>query len=233
MPKQLFILVDSFGNRSLVPASIDAATELYLEHKEYLAPEVKEILAYRIDRKAHPTDLANPATLMEALVDLLEKDAGSPSRALRFLMHGNKKKGLSYDQDDRPPVFVQEDWKKEVAAWILPYVFEGHRSMSNWKSVVHNATISRKAHPEEDLAFLEPFRLRMADNDRPLVWTYPEYFDQAEEAKVIESRNWKVDAKIERVVQRILNFVNQLTHRDVKYEVVEIATNENQKTANA
>lgn len=223
MSKQDFILCDSFGNRSLTIASIDAATELYFEYKQYLSPEVKELLAFRMDRESNPTNLANPISLMEALVDILEKDAGTPSRALRFLMHGNKTKGLTYNQDDRPPVFVQENWKKEVAAWILPYVFERHRSMSDWKSVVHNAILSRRAHPEDDLAFLEPFRLRMG-GDRPLIWTYPEYFDMSEEAKIIETKNWKPEAKVDRVIQRILDFVNPLTHRDVKFEVVSIDT---------
>jgi hypothetical protein len=216
-----YILQAAHGDYSLLAGTREAALALYHENKEYLVRDAQALVAY-FGEESPREILGNPETLIEGLSYVLNHSESSLEEdrqgqaALRFLLHGARPKAC---EDIRPMPEVTADMQAETVLWVAPYVKGA--SLRGWKELLRYALLQKDAHPEAYLSYLTGFRERVAQTSTPIRWMYPEYFDIAKEARVIEKGRWNESASEERIVSRILEFVNaHLTHRDVRYSVV-------------
>lgn len=217
MSKQQFILCDEFGCKSLLSATVDNAMTLYKNVQQYFDTDIKEGIKQYQDKDSVEVRLCNPKTMIRAIVDVLNNDVGSRSESLRFIQYGPLKGKV----ENRPPSFVQEEWKKEAAVWILPYLYERNITFSGFESVISNMVYYKKVHPETELNFLKAYGERLT-KQKPIRWVYPDLLDTAETAYVIENNKWSERATESGKIIRILEIVNQYSHRDERYSLIDV-----------
>lgn len=218
MTSSFYILEKGFGDYRLLPGTREEAMRLYYDNAEHLPSEVKALLAYwKTPKEARTVTCASPESLIKGLGLVLGDVDKRYASHLRFLMYGPGPSKRSDEPDTRPEAEVTAEMRAEALAWAAPFVM-GQRD-SSWATLVERC-IKKGEHPELALSFLAPFAARVSQG-RPIQWSDLTYRALAEEARIIEEARWNPDAKEERIVQRILAFIDeQLTHRDVSYTTI-------------
>lgn len=207
------ILIDSFGCRSLVPATQAAAVEIYREHRD----DIRRACAQHFPSLGKPMNggLFRPDGMVRALNDALSLPVGSSSQELRWLLHGARPKNVSFD--NRPPVFVQEAWKVELLLQLAPFIFQPHISYRDWRSLL-TSRILDGWHPEVELSFLAGTRWA-AIGQKGITWLHGDTLDNVKTAYRVETA-LASDEPVS--MSDILSLCNQFSHRDVRYELVKL-----------
>lgn len=217
------IICNGFGSYSVFPATVETAYAIFNDRVENLYSEFK-VKAEAYSSKSAKFVLSK--TLACALVEVLNSNKefdrskvadrlASRKGYLRNLYYGFAKKDV---EDTRPEVNILPEWRAELCSWIVDNNLEANKLESNI-----SAYFCTKHMPIECLSFLKHL---MIQKDGSL--TQVQVIDDSELDSILDylaivDKKWKAEAKPERVIARILEFVNNmLTHRDEKFEIVAV-----------
>jgi len=204
---QHVIVSRSYGSFEAYTCTLDNARGLLASHESALPSEVRALSD--LSRDTHY--VVSAERVSGALKDVMDKDEGVASAALRALLYGNgPRKG---EEDPRPVALVTSELKEEVTLWcvknrINPLNIQGidaeflNRNREHLPASLFSGVQSRAKGKA----------LHFVDN-----WV----LDVSEEYTQLKSGAWKADAKEHRIVSRYLQFIveNLVDKSDVNYEV--------------
>lgn len=205
------IVYSGWGNYHVYRASVDVARQLLTEVLDQGGHiPGKSILDDRLRAKNNPQDLALiPVVVSAEFIDKVFKEALSgpeaqPSTRMALAMHAEPEKGQT--------ALISKEQQKELILWA----FEQQLDL---KKQCGPDDLNR-THPELTLSFLGGVLERA--RGRPIRFEYESEIQSARELHQLLHGSWKPEAKPHNVVQRYLSYINEMTHRDERYELGEL-----------
>jgi hypothetical protein len=190
---QHVIYHDGKHDTALYACTVENALALVNEAMEY-QPEL-EAIYQRAEAKGQAA-LRAQSWLVDALVEILNKQPGEALPKLRTVLHGPKPRE---GEDLRPEVLLTAAWQQELVLWC----FERQLATKELSRVSLKTLTA--ATPFETLSFLSPVKQRLPQG---VELTESDYLDAVSELKVLRRNAWKEEAVEARVVGRYVSFLN-------------------------
>ena len=195
--KYAVIVVRAYGVTDVYAATMENAMTFFNQNVSNLPQQVLDIAAAYDNRDG--VKFASATILSKALQEVLSLDAGSNSPRLQAMFYGRAPKE---GPDERPQVVIQPEWKGELALYLV------NNNLTTQTLPKYDAlSLFEKGGVENALSFLAPFAARYPNG---VQWVgYDDYFDAAEEYRIIANRRWKPEAPERAIVKRICEFINE------------------------
>lgn len=205
-----FIVERSYGITHLYPGTFASAMAVFDARRENIYKEIEEV---RQARKSKDTYLVPTQKVLRALGEVTTLPVGTDTTHVRALLHGNSPRNREAS-DTRPQAPLTVEMRAEVALWAMDF----NLALNELESNVGADTL-RESDVLNRLSICSGLRERAGE--KAILLVDAQILDQAEELELIVEQRWKPEAAEDRVIRRILSFVQEhLTHRDEKFELV-------------
>ena len=199
------ILEKSFGNHCAYPCSISAAAALLETVLEDIPPEVTRLAAPDSDQRCLPME-----SIERALFSLTQAKPGDNIPEMRRWVYGGAGKG----EDERPLYVVTQPQLADLALWCMQQGLRPQDLKHMTLTAMQDAMRTLPAWLVRDITT----RAKGA----PVEIHYAQTLDMAHTYRILQAGKWLETAREFAIVNRYLEFINLLSHRDVKYEVIEL-----------
>lgn len=195
--KPAVIVVRAYGATDVFAATMENAMRFFNDNVANLPQQALDIAAARDNPGG--MKFGSAALLAKALEEVLSLNAGDNSPRLQAMFYGRAPKE---GPDERPQVVIQPGWKAELALYLV------NNNLTRQTLAKYDAlSLFEKGGVEKELSFLAPFSARYPNG---VQWVgYADYFDMADEYRIIAGRLWKPEAPERAIVNRICQFINQ------------------------
>lgn len=203
-----FVIVENaYGSYSTYEATMDNAMSIFENNVQNMDYEIVKIAT---DDSIQYVDNAR---VVQVIAEMLKAQMKEPLPKMRNFLYGMAPKE---GNDLRPDVVKTKAMLQELSLFMVENnltqeMFQNNRYFTDVNFI-------------ESLDFFAPFKERIG---KPVKVTYSDYLDMAHDYNTIVNKKWKSEAAENKVVERILQFVNQylVDSSDIKYNVAPLNKN--------
>lgn len=210
------IVHQGFGAFSVYPCKLEIAQNILKSKLPCVPPSVAKAAQNIAEGNSKAVGPLHSRLLCKILAEVVQGPVGNKSAALETLLRRAKARGKPEDSKKRDSAemdfTITQPMVDEVLRWSHAHHLSAHQFGNQWHAVLQAC-----GDDWPHLSFLAPIKAELEQHQLKILPT--EDLEMAEELSVLQRNKWKEGAEESRVVERIIEFVNQLCHRDERFSV--------------